>query len=113
MSAEKSQFWTDLEKDMEDPKFAREYVAAAQEIRNRQQDARRAAEADVDPAIRYEGLADLSEVESWSAELDALALELTESADEMESPSERELTYRRAWLLRGAIEYAWRYEDLD
>lgn len=95
----------------EDAEYDRRLKLAADRIREELAEERRAFEQD--PAIRYEGMADLSEVDSWSQELDALALELTEAADEMHSPAEREKTYRRAWLLRGAIEYAWRYEDLD
>lgn len=109
----KAQFWRDLERDMEDPEFAREYAAAAQDIRDRQRAAREAAEAELDPATRYEGTPDLDEVEDWGNELDGWIDELTEQAELTADPQLRELLLRRAWILRGAAEAAWHYLDLN
>lgn len=113
MSTDRSQFWRDLERDMEDPEFAREYAAAAQEIRNRQQDARSAVEAELDPAERYGDTPNLEEVEGWSDEVDEWADQLTEQSELSADPLVRELLLRRAWLLRGLSEFAWRYLDLN
>lgn len=113
MSTDRSQFWKDLERDMEDPEFAQEYAAAAQEIRNRQQGARSAAEAELDPIERYRGTPDLDEVEDWSDEVDRWIDELAEQSDLSSDPLVREQLLRRAWLLRGLSESAWRYQDLN
>lgn len=113
MSADRSQFWKDLERDMEDPEFAREYAAAAEAIRLRQQEARLKVEAERDPAIRYEGTADLDEVEGWSDELDEWIDELVEQSELTTDSQLRALLLRRAWLLRGVSEYAWQYQDLN
>lgn len=113
MSADRSQFWKDLERDMEDPEFAREYAAAAEAIRLRQQEARLKVEAELDPAIRYEGTADLDEVEDWSDELDEWIDGLVEQSELTTDSQLRALLLRRAWLLRGVSEYAWRYQDLN
>lgn len=113
MSADRSQFWRDLERDMEDPEFAREYATVSQEIHNRQQDARSAAGAELDPVERYRGTPDLEEVGDWSDEVDGWIDERAEQSDLSSDPLLREQLLRRAWLLRGLSESAWRYQDLN
>lgn len=102
----------ELEETLKDPRFARELEEATRELRERFAEERK-REAEQDPAKRYEESPDLGEVEGWDEELDAWARELQDEARSTTDPELKELLYRRAWLIRGATEFAWYYLDLD